>query len=75
MIRGEIFTSRNSISVIKCLPFYFLLEKKKLNFPSKIILVSNFPIFFFARWKTIKNLFLTITINHFHAFILIYDSS
>lgn len=52
--------------------FYFLLQKKiKFSFEDYTCFeLFNFPIFFLARWKTIKNLFLTITINHFHAFTL-----
>lgn len=58
--------------------FLFSSREKEIKFSFEdytCFELFNFPIFFFACWKTIKNLFLTITINHFHAFILIYDSS
>lgn len=58
--------------------FLFSSREKEIKFSFEdytCFELFNFPIFFFARWKTIKNLFLTITINHFHAFALIYDSS
>lgn len=53
--------------------FFIFFYRKRLNFSFEdytCFELFNFPIFFLARWKTIKNLFLTITINHFHAFTL-----